>query len=156
MLEAQYSNGGWPQFHPPPRDTYHRHITFNDNAMVRLMEFVREVATNRSYDFVSREQRQAARAAFERGVECILKCQVRVNGQLTAWCAQHDEKDFRPRPARTFELVSLSGSESVGIVRLLMSVEKPSLSSGQSPKAYRTLCVRALYVVWPSLATGRS
>ncbi len=39
---------------------------------------------------------------------------------------QHDEIDFRPRPARTFELASLSGSESVGIVRLLMSLDRPS------------------------------
>ena len=34
--------------------------------------------------------------------------------------------DFSPRPARTYELVSLSGSESVGIMRLLMSLDKPS------------------------------
>jgi PelA/Pel-15E family pectate lyase len=40
--------------------------------------------------------------------------------------AQHDEKDFRPRPGRTYELVSLSGAESVGVVELLMSIEKPS------------------------------
>jgi PelA/Pel-15E family pectate lyase len=45
---------------------------------------------------------------------------------LTVWCAQHDEVDLRARPARTFELASLSGSESVRIVRLLMSLEKPS------------------------------
>ena len=34
--------------------------------------------------------------------------------------------DFSPRPARTFELASLSGAETVGIVRLLMSLDKPS------------------------------
>jgi hypothetical protein len=64
--------------------------------------------------------------AFDRGIQCILKCQIRVNGKLTVWCAQHDEINFRPRPARSFELASLSGSESVGIVRLLMSIERPS------------------------------
>jgi PelA/Pel-15E family pectate lyase len=31
-----------------------------------------------------------------------------------------------PAPARTFELASLSGAESAGIVRLLMSLEKPT------------------------------
>jgi PelA/Pel-15E family pectate lyase len=55
-----------------------------------------------------------------------LKCQIKVNGKLTAWCAQHDEVDFTPRTARTYELPSLSGSESVGIVELLMSVDNPS------------------------------
>ena len=126
ILNAQYPNGGWPQFFPPPKDKYHRYITFNDNSMVRLMSFVREVATQERYTFVPLEQRELCRAAFERGVECILKCQIKVDGRLTAWCAQHDEIDYTPRPARTFELASLSGSESVGIVRLLMSLEKPS------------------------------
>ena len=126
ILRAQYTNGGWPQFSPPPKDKYHRHITFNDNAMVRLMEFVRDVATDKRYAFVPSERRQACRRGFDRGVDCIIKCQVKVNGKLTVWCAQHDEVDFSPRPARTFELASLSGAESVGIVRLLMSLENPS------------------------------
>ena len=33
---------------------------------------------------------------------------------------------MQPRPARTFELASLSGSESVGVTRLLMSLDDPS------------------------------
>jgi PelA/Pel-15E family pectate lyase len=125
ILVAQYPTGGWPQFYPPGKQ-YHRHITFNDNAMVRLMTFLREVGCDDRYAFVEAEKRAAARAAFDRGVACILKCQIRVNGALTAWCAQHDEIDFSPRPARTYELATLSGSETVGIVRLLMSLEQPS------------------------------
>jgi pectate lyase len=41
ILKAQCSTGGWPQFWPPPRKTYHRHITFNDDAMVRVMDLLR-------------------------------------------------------------------------------------------------------------------
>ena len=126
ILQAQYTNGGWPQYAPPPANKYHRHITFNDNSMVRLMTFLREVATEKRYEFVGAGQRAAAQQAFDRGIQCILQCQIKVNGQLTAWCAQHDEIDLSPRPARTFELASLSGSESVGLVRLLMSLEKPT------------------------------
>ena len=113
-------------YSPPPAKTYHRHITFNDDAMVRLMIFLREVATDKRFEFVDHTERAAAQRAFDQGVDCILKCQIKVDGKLTAWCAQHDEVDFIPRPARTFELVSLSGSESVGIVRLLMSLDDPS------------------------------
>jgi PelA/Pel-15E family pectate lyase len=126
VLKAQYSNGGWPQFHPPPAKSYHRHITFNDDAMVRLMRLAREVADEERYAFAGADRRAAARKAFDKGVECILKCQVRVDDKPTAWCAQHDEVDFSPRPARTFELASLSGAESVGVVRLLMGIDKPS------------------------------
>ena len=125
ILQAQYTNGGWPQYSPPPANKYHRHITFNDNSMARLMIFLRELATDRRYEFVALSQRAAAQRAFDRGVDCILKCQIKANGKLTAWCAQHDEIDFSPRPARTFELASLSGAESVGLTRLLMSLPTP-------------------------------
>ncbi len=135
ILKAQYPTGGWPQFYPPPARSYHRHITFNDNTMVRLMEWLREVAANPDYAFVDEGRRRAAREAFDRGVQCILLCQVWVNGRLTGWCAQHDEVTFEPRPARTFELVSLSGAESVGIVRLLMSLKDPSSEVVQSVEA---------------------
>jgi pectate lyase len=125
ILQAQYPTGGWPQFHPPG-DKYHRHITFNDNAMVRLMEFLWEVYGSDACAFVDADRRKAARTAFDRGTLCILKCQIKVEGKLTAWCAQHDEKDYGPRPGRSYELVSLSGAESVGVVRLLMSLDDPS------------------------------
>lgn len=125
MLIAQYPTGGWPQFYPPDTQ-YHRHITFNDDAMVRLLGLLREVAESDTFDMLDTERRGAARSAFQRGIECILKCQIEVNGKLTAWCAQHDELDLSPRPARRFELKSISGAESVQIVRLLMSLERPS------------------------------
>ncbi|MGI9176268.1 MAG: pectate lyase, partial [Pirellulales bacterium] len=125
VLAGQYPNGGWPQSFPPG-DGYPRHITFNDYTMVRLMNFVREVGRDDAYAFVDEKRREAARRAFDRGIDCILKCQVRTDGRPTVWCAQHDEIDFRPRPARSYELVSLSGSESVGITELLMSLDDPS------------------------------
>jgi PelA/Pel-15E family pectate lyase len=134
ILKAQYPNGGWPQFFPPGRK-YARYITFNDDAMVRLMQFLKEVEQSSAYDFVGTERRGALRQAFDRGVDCILKCQIVVAGKRTAWCAQHDEQDFQPRPARSYELVSLSGAESVGIVRLLMSLDAPSPEVVQAVRA---------------------
>jgi len=125
ILKAQYPTGGWPQFYPPDRD-YHRYITFNDNAMIRLMVFLRQVATMERYSFVDANRRKAAQEAFDHGIECILKCQIKVGGKLTAWCAQHDELDYSPRPGRPYELASISGCESLGIVALLMSLDKPS------------------------------
>ena len=126
ILEAQYDNGGWPQYHPPG-DGYNRYITFNDGAMARLMFFVRDVRRDdKVFGFVDEARREKCKAAWDKGVDCILKCQVKVDGKPTAWCAQHDEKTFEPRPARAYELVSLSGSESIGLVHVLMSVEKPS------------------------------
>ena len=126
ILAAQYTNGGWPQYSPPPARSYHRHITFNDDTMRRLLEFLRDVGSAEEFRFVADTKRALARQAFDRGIDCIVKCQVRVNGQLTAWCAQHDEVTLEPRPARSYELVSLSGAESAGLLQLLMSLERPS------------------------------
>jgi pectate lyase len=125
ILKAQYPTGGWPQFYPPTTG-YPRHITFNDGAMVRLMYLLREVAESNDYNFVDANHRKSAKEAFDRGIDCILKCQIRANGKLTVWCAQHDEVDYSPRPGRSYELVSLSGSESVAILGILMSLDNPS------------------------------
>ena len=125
VLAAQYPNGGWPQFFPLRKGYYDR-ITFNDNAMVRVMEFVREVAREPRYGFLDPKTRAACQGAFDRGVACILKCQIVVEGRPTVWCAQHDEKTFAPAKARAYELPSFSGAESVGITRLLMSLDKPT------------------------------
>src|SRR6185503_12295948 len=78
------------------------------------------------YAFVDEERRGRAASAIEKGIACILKTQVIVNGKRTVWCAQHDEVTLAPAPARKFEMVSLSGGESVGIVRFLMSIKEPS------------------------------
>jgi len=122
ILQAQYPTGGWPQFYPPGKQ-YHRHITFNDDAMVRLLRFLRDA---QRFDLLDASRKQAAQRAFDRGIACILKCQVIVNGTPTVWCAQHDEVTLEPRPGRKYELVSLSSAESVGILRLLMSLDNPS------------------------------
>lgn len=126
LLAAQYDNGGWPQFFPLRQDYYTR-ITYNDNAMVNVLTLLRDTAKGKApYAFVGEARRAQAAAAVGKGIACILKCQVRVDGRLTAWCAQHDEKTFAPAWARNFEPPSLSGAESVGLVRFLLGIEHPS------------------------------
>lgn len=126
LLKMQYTNGGFPQFYPD-LSSYRHEITYNDDAMVRALTVLRGVAERRG-DYASvQELRAPAQAAVARGIACILKTQYVRNGQLTAWCAQYDEKTLQPAKARAFELPSLSGSETVGIVRFLMSIDQPSV-----------------------------
>ncbi|MCX6132805.1 MAG: pectate lyase [Ignavibacteriales bacterium] len=126
LLRAQYENGGWPQFYPL-RQGYYSHITFNDDAMIGAMKLLRDASRGGAdFAFLDEERKAKAATAVEKGIRCILKCQIRVNGDLTAWCAQHDEKDFSPAKARTYELPSLSGEESVGIIEFLMGIENPT------------------------------
>jgi PelA/Pel-15E family pectate lyase len=126
LLRAQYANGGWPQFYPL-RPGYYSHITFNDDAMIGAMNLLDDVAHKKQvFAFIDEQRRAKAQQAVDKGTECILRCQIRTGGRLTAWCAQHDEHDFTPAKARSYELPSLSGEECVGIVEFLMSIEEPT------------------------------
>ncbi|MDQ1166263.1 pectate lyase [Flavobacterium sp. SORGH_AS_0622] len=127
LLEAQYENGGWPQFYPLKKG-YYTHITYNDDSMVNILNVIKSVADETNYYSIkpSKEVVEKCKKAFNKGIDCILKTQYKQNGVLTAWCAQHDEITLAPANARAFELASLSGYESAKIVLLLMSLEKPS------------------------------
>ncbi|MEM7233427.1 MAG: pectate lyase [Planctomycetota bacterium] len=126
LFESQYANGGWPQILVGAKG-YHRHITFNDGAMVGVLRLLRAVRDRVApFEFVSKRRRVRARTAVRKGVECILKSQIRLGGRLTVWCAQHDAVHLEPRGARSYEHPSLSGIESVGIAQFLSEIEEPS------------------------------
>lgn len=130
IFEAQYDNGGWPQFYPVrPNVRYSAHITYNDNAMVNVMLLLRDVYQNKG-DMarlaLSDTLRERAKQAFDKGVECIINTQIKVNGKPTVWCAQHDEMTLEPASARAYELASYSGDESMSILMLLMQINNPS------------------------------
>ncbi|MCA9235355.1 MAG: pectate lyase [Planctomycetales bacterium] len=127
LLEAQYDNGGWPMYYPLRPRGYYSHIHFNDNSITNVLRLLDDVAQGRGdFDFVDERRRALATAAIERGVDCILRCQVIVDGKPTVWCAQHDEHTLAPAKARSYELPSLSGQESVGIVQFLMRTDPPT------------------------------
>lgn len=127
LFKAQYPSGGWPQFWPLRGNQYFSRVTFNDDAMIRVMRLLQGIAGGKApYGFVDKKRRALAAKSVQRGIDFILKSQVKQNGKLTAWCAQHDEKTLQPVWARTYEPPSLSGQESVGITRFLMSIEHPS------------------------------
>lgn len=126
LLEAQYENGGWPQYYPI-RKGYYEHITFNDKAMIGVMELLREVSLgNTPYDFVDELRCEKSVEAIEKGLAIILKMQIEVDGTLTAWCAQHDKDDLSPAKARAYELPSISGYESVDVVNYLIGIDQPN------------------------------
>lgn len=132
IFEAQYKNGGWPQFFPSRRAdevTYSDHITYNDNAMVNIMYFLRDIIDEVEIikDLrLNPSLKEKAQQAYDLGIDCILNTQIVVDGQPTVWCAQHDEITLAPAKARSYELESFSGAESIRILKFLMSIEQPS------------------------------
>ena len=95
--------------------------------MIGVLQFLKEVANKGDdFKFVDEERRAKAEKAIAKGLEVILKTQVKINGVKTIWCAQHDEVTLEAAPARNFEPISVSGSESVGIVKYLMEIKNPT------------------------------
>jgi pectinesterase len=126
LLKAQYANGGWPQYYPK-KDFYRHQITYNDNAMINVLNIMQDIVEETNYfEVLKSTYGKAAAQAVEKGINCILKTQILVNGRLTAWCAQYDENTLAPAKARAFELASISGGESVNIVEFLMRITHPS------------------------------
>jgi PelA/Pel-15E family pectate lyase len=126
ILAAQYANGGWPQSFPD-LSGYRKYITFNDGVMIGVMKVLRGVVQNsQHYAFIDEARRSRVLAAYNRGLECILGCQVVEKGIPRAWCQQHDAVDLSPRPARAFEPAALCSRESAEIVLFLMSLDSAS------------------------------
>ncbi|MGC4074470.1 MAG: pectate lyase [Nibricoccus sp.] len=138
MLAAQYPNGGFPQRWPKPKG-FPAHITFNDGVMIGILNVFEDAATNAPhFAWLDDARREKARSAVQRGIECILKCQIRVDDQLTGWCQQHDEKTFAPASARTFELASCCPQDTTEICRFLMRATKPAADVRQAIESAAT------------------
>ena len=127
VLEAQYGNGGWPQFYPLNTD-YSRHITYNDGAMEGVVELLKAVLDNQLhlYDFLDVKLRKKVEASYKKGLDCIIKTQINDAGKLTALCQQYDEVTLKPAWARKYEPASICSAESAWLVLFLMSINHPS------------------------------
>jgi PelA/Pel-15E family pectate lyase len=123
--DMQGATGGLPQFYPDRApDSYSNHATFNDNAMIRVLTAL-EMAERKlppfDSDLFSPEQMTTISEVVQKGVDYILAAQIVVDGARTVWCAQHTMDTYEPVIARSYELPSKSGSESVGVLGFLMS-----------------------------------
>ena len=68
ILKAQYDNGGWPQFYPDTRQ-YHAQITYNDEAMVRVLTVLKDVSDGkRNFNLLDPKWIPLAKTAVEKGV----------------------------------------------------------------------------------------
>lgn len=125
LLNMQYPSGGFPQVYPSRGpNSYSNHVTFNDNAMVRvllLLDLAARRAAPLAGEVFSEAQHARMRPALERAVDYILKAQIVQDGVKTVWCAQHHPVSYAPMNGRSYELPSKSGAESALITEFLMS-----------------------------------
>jgi PelA/Pel-15E family pectate lyase len=118
--------GGWPHS-VPGTASYHRYITIADEVTSGMLRLLRQVSAGADpFGYVDAATRARATAALERGDECVLKLQVRQNGQLTGWAGQYHPETLAPAQGRAFELPSIVSQETVEMLRYLMSIPQPS------------------------------
>ena len=126
ILAAQFPNGGWPQVWPL-QGGYHDAVTYNDGAMVNVLQLLNDVAeAAKDFSFVPEATRTLAAAAVQRGLECILDTQIVSNARRTVWCQQHDALTLQPTSARNYEMPAQAGGESAGIMMFLMRLPHPN------------------------------
>jgi len=126
IFDAQYKNGGWPQYYPL-ESGYSREITFNDGAYEGIMELLKDILDNKpQYSFVDDKYRAKIKTSFDKGMDCIFKTQINDMGKPTAWCQQYDEVSLKAAWARKFEPPSICNKESADLVLFLMSFDNPS------------------------------
>ncbi len=126
ILDAQYPNGGWPQVYPL-EGGYHDNITLNDNALTNVLGLLHAITKgDPAFAMIEGERRERVARAFDAGVDCLLALQVGRGGRKTVWSQQYDALTRLPAPARKLEPASLSGMESVHVLKLLMSIREPS------------------------------
>ena len=125
IFAAQYPNGGWPQVWPL-EGGYHDAITMNDGAMLNNLTLLRDVADGTNeFAFVRAKTRAKAGASFQRGLDCLLACQIVADGRRTVWCQQDDALTLQPASARNYEMPSQTSGESAQIVLFLMQLPRP-------------------------------
>lgn len=126
IFAAQYPNGGFPQVWPL-MGGYHDMITFNDGAMIHIVEMLEGVADGTAdFAWVPASTRAQAGKSAARAIDCMLACQIRVNGQKKAWCQQNDMLTLAPASARNYEMPSVSAGESAEMTLFLMSRKNPT------------------------------
>ncbi|MBT2755743.1 pectate lyase [Mesobacillus foraminis] len=123
LMDLQYDTGGFAQVYPR-RGNYSDMVTFNDNAMIRVLTMFDDIL-NKKYPFnsgvIDESYYEMIEKSMDKAIHYILNAQIETDGVLKAWCAQHDPSTYEPVGARSYEHPSISGSESVGIVKFLMS-----------------------------------
>lgn len=129
LITAQYTSGGWPQYYPL-RGGYSDNITFNDDLMVNILKLMWDVyQAQNEFAYIADYDsniKTRAKSCYDKGLQCILDCQIDDYGKKSIWCAQHDPVTKDPDYGRPHEHPSFSGSEGAKVLDFLMTIENPS------------------------------
>jgi hypothetical protein len=126
LVAQQYPHGGFPQRTPGAKGIAGL-ITFNDGVMIGCLTVLKAAAEQQPhFAWLDDARRAQAVDAVQRGLACLLRCQIKADGRLTGWGQQHDPVTFETVGARTFELACIAPGDTAEVGQFLMSVPAPS------------------------------
>jgi PelA/Pel-15E family pectate lyase len=102
-------------------------------GIMNLLEKI--IKDDPNFTFLDIKTKSKVTKAYQKGIDCILKTQIADQGNLTAWCQQHDEVTLLPAWARKFEPPSICNGESAEIALFLMRLENPDQKTIKSIQA---------------------
>ena len=79
----------------PDFSGYRSQITYNDNAMVNVLNVLYDVVYKKNdLDVFDEVYQLKCVEPIVKGVQCILKTQLKQSNKLTAWCAQYNAQNI--------------------------------------------------------------
>ena len=126
LLTMQAPSGGFPQVYPARvGTTYSNYITFNDDAMVRvlaMLDYAKAKKAPLGGDVFTDDQLARISTAISKGIDFILKSQIAQAGVKTVWCAQHDPTSYEAAGARAHTSCRRRAARNpIGVIAFLMS-----------------------------------
>ncbi|MDR0902291.1 MAG: pectate lyase, partial [Opitutaceae bacterium] len=127
ILSAQYKNGGIPQRYPG-KNPIGVLVTLNDGVMGGVLGVYRDAARGENgFSWLDQKRREKCRAAFDKGVQCLLVMQNRdKQGALQGWGQQYNPDTLKPALGRPFEHPCNAPGETCDVLDILMSIDNPA------------------------------
>lgn len=162
IFDAQHPSGGWPQVYPKltnSKGLYSNHITLNDDAMIRVMVLLSDISAALppfNNDIISTDTLAKIHPKLTAAVDFLLKAQIKSQGKLTIWAAQHNPITYQPEAGRKYEPIARAAQESAGVLVYLMNWPEQTKEALQAVQAgiawYQNNLVSNL---WQNKKTGK-
>ncbi len=137
LTKLQTPKGGFAQVYPK-RGNYSDCVTYNDDAMASVLKMLNDIKMKKfpfTEDFIDKATYDKAVDMLGKGIDYTIKAQIMSKGEYSGWCSQHDPETYAPMKGRNFEPVSISSSESVGVIKVLLSQQDNALAIERAEKA---------------------
>ena len=125
LMQIQLPNGAWME-QCPYAVYYDTIVRYIDEGMTGYINILNEVAIGSpDYAFVAPALVERAQVAVNKGIDYMLKTQIIVQGQKTAWPAHPHKETYLPHTRSPYEVRGISGHEGVSVFEFLMKVANP-------------------------------